>query len=153
MTTSWDVLGQLIENTSMPENIKEKIIIMGKVLFKETHHLSEKMKLITIITTASLTKFEICENAYLDYAESAGLSNSFIRSLIDNMKEYSIFEKNEMAIIQIVTEITTNSSVFPSTLEYARKHFTQKEIEYIIFLSGYINFIAKIYNVEMTAKY
>ena len=142
--TIWEVLDELIENMKLPDNVKIKIKNSGRELFRKTYELSDRLKLIAIVTAASLNNFYKCEDAFLRYAEEKNFENSFIKSLIDNMRDLTLYEENELSIIQIVTEVTTKSRIFPTTKSIAKKYLTEKEIEYIIFLTSYINFIAKI---------
>jgi hypothetical protein len=148
MMTIWDVLSELISNTNLPQRVKEKISGMGLVLFRETYELNDRLKLIVIVTAATLSRFTDCEDAYLSYAEMKEMDSSFLKALIDSLKDLSSFSASEAAVVKVATEVSRYSILSDETLKYAHTHFTEQEVEYIVFLTSFINFVAKMQSLK-----
>lgn len=142
--TIWDALEELITNTRLPRRVQEKIIDTGRVLFRETFELNDRLKLLTVVTAASQCGYGACEDACLAFAEMRGLDRGFVKALIDPMMDLSRLSPGEMAAVQLVRELGQQAAPSALTLSAVRDHFTAEEVEYIIFLASFIHFIARL---------
>ncbi len=147
----WRVFSELVENSRLTQETRDRVRAVGVALFRDRFEIDERAMIVAAVTAANLDGYTECAGALLDFAEMRGLDPTFLKGLLDAMPDPDAFNRADQAAIKIATEVTRRAQVRRPTLRFARDFFTPLEIEYLVVLTGFVNFLARLHTIETLA--
>lgn len=144
----WRVFADLIENSGLTQETRDRVRSVGEAMFRDRFLLDERAMIIAAVTSANLDSYTDCSSALLDFAEARGLDPTFLKGLLDAMPDPDVFARSDQAVIKVASEVTRLAALRKPTLEFARQFFTPREVEYIVVLTGFVNFLARLRTIE-----
>lgn len=148
----WQVFDQLIANSRLTQDMRDRVRAVGHTLFHDRFGVDERTMLTAAVTAANLDGYADCASALIEFAEGRGIDNNFLKALIDAMPDATEFTKGEQAVIKLSTEITRRTAPRRATLRFASDYFTPAELEFLVVLTGFVNFLARLQAIESLAE-
>lgn len=147
----WQVFDQLVSNSRLAQGMRDRIRAVGHTLFHDRFGVDERTMLVAAVTAANLDGYTDCSGALLEFAEGRGIDHNFLKALLDAMPDATEFTQAEQAVVKVATEITRRAEPSKATLRFAADRLTPAELEFVVMLVAFVNFLARLQAIEPAA--